>query len=297
MLENEGGLIGGDAYAGVDWRNHGTAVLGEIGGDDNRLGICGIAPKCFQSAISHGSLGSAGAINLAAQKLRRGDIILLEMHRPGPRYAYQSRPDQKGYIAVEWWPDDLLAIRFAIAKGIVVVEAAGNGEENLDHARYDNPGPGFPSSWKNPFRTLETDVAAVMVGAGAPPSGAWGPDRSKLDFSNFGSRVDCQGWGREVVTIGYGDLFRNSGNVADENFWYTSQFSGTSSASPIVTGAIACLQGMAKAKGALLSPVQIRQALRTTGSPQQFSSGAPPNELIGPRPDLRDLMQHFVAVV
>ena len=33
-----------------------------------------------------------------------------------------------------------------------------------------------------------------------------GPDRSRLDFSNFGKAVDVQGWGREVTTCGYGDL-------------------------------------------------------------------------------------------
>jgi hypothetical protein len=42
-----------------------------------------------------------------------------------------------------------------------------------------------------------------------------GPDRSRLDFSNFGKAVDVQGWGREVTTCGYGDL--QGGN--NEDFW------------------------------------------------------------------------------
>ena len=47
-----------------------------------------------------------------------------------------------------------------------------------------------------------------------------------------------------VTTLGYGD----AQGGASENTWYTLRFSGTSSASPIVTGAVACLQGRAKAK-------------------------------------------------
>jgi hypothetical protein len=112
------------AYPGLDWRNHGTAVLGEISGDDNKFGVTGIAPDAMVAAVSHNPLGSAGAIQYAASKLKPGDVLLLEMHRPGPRFAYQSRADQRGYIAVEWWPDDFLAIQAATARGVIVVEAA-----------------------------------------------------------------------------------------------------------------------------------------------------------------------------
>ena len=69
----------------------------------------------------------------------------------------------------------------------------------------------------------------------------WGPDRSRLDFSNYGARVDVQGWGREVTTTGYGDL---QGGL-NEDLWYTDHFSGTSSASPVVVGALAANAGRA----------------------------------------------------
>ena len=44
-----------------------------------------------------------------------------------------------------------------------------------------------------------------MVGAGGPPREGY-RDRARLDFSNYGSRVDVQGWGRKVATLDYGDL-------------------------------------------------------------------------------------------
>ena len=56
-----------------------------------------------------------------------------------------------GFIAIEWWPDDFAAIRYAVEKGIVVVEAAGNGFQNLDAAIYGVRPAGFPASWTNPF--------------------------------------------------------------------------------------------------------------------------------------------------
>jgi hypothetical protein len=288
LTQNQGGVVGGTPINGVDWRNHGTAVLGEYSGDINTVGVVGIASDAVASAISHGGIGSAAAINQAAARLRAGDILLLEMHRPGPRHNFAQRADQRGYIAVEWWPDDFAAIMNATSRGIIVVEAAGNGAENLDDVLYQTPAPGFPAGWRNSFRRSNRDSGAIVVGAGAPPPGTHsrdhGPDRSRLDFSNWGALIDAQGWGREVTTCGYGDLQGGT----NEDLWYTDTFGGTSSASPIVTGAIACIQGMGKARGrAVLTPAQVRNCLRSTGSPQQDAPGRPASQRIGNRPDIR----------
>lgn len=288
----QGGVVGGTMSADIGWRNHGTAVLGEYSGDLNAIGVTGISSEAVASAISiFGGPGSAGAINAAAARLGAGDVILLELHRPGPRFNFQNRGDQRGYIAIEWWPDDFAAIRAAVNRGIIVVEAAGNGAENLDDPIYQNPAPGFPAGWTNPFRRSNRDSGAIVVGAGAPPPGTHGrnhgPDRSRLDFSNWGALIDAQGWGREVTTCGYGDLQGGS----NENLWYTDTFSGTSSASPIVVGVCASIQGMARARGRPpLTPAQMRNCLRTTGSPQQDAPGRPATQRIGNRPNLRQLV-------
>ena len=57
----------------------------------------------------------------------------------GPRCDFNPRDDQQGYIPIEWWPDDFDAIRFAIGRGIIVVEAGGNGAENLDDPLMTHP--------------------------------------------------------------------------------------------------------------------------------------------------------------
>lgn len=289
LLVNSGGLLAGTQYPEVEWRDHGTAVLGQIGGDADEFGVSGISPSARLSGVSHGSLGSARAIAAAAEKLTAGDVLLLEMHRPGPLHGYQARADQDGYIAVEWWPDDLVEIRIAVARGIIVVEAAGNGGQDFDAPLYKIPHASFPSGWKNPLDGSE-DSGAILVGAGAPPGGNHGPSRSRLDFSNFGARIDCQGWGRSVVTCGYGDDYKDTSDPYDEDFWYSRTFSGTSSASPIVAGAIACLSGISKARGRVLQPLEVREALRRTGSLQQSAPSSPVNQHIGNLPDLKSLI-------
>jgi hypothetical protein len=223
--------------------------------------------------------------------LNAGDIILIELHRPGPRFNFQNRDDQRGYIAIEWWDDDFAAIRYATNKGIITVEAGGNGAENLDDAIYNNRPTNFPTTWTNPFNRSNRDSGAIVVGAGAPPPGTHGqnhgPDRSRLDFSNFGALIDAQGWGLEVTTAGYGDL---QGGI-NEDEWYTDQFGGTSGASPIVVGALGCVQGFLRSRGRIpLTPARARELLRSTGSPQQDAVGRPATQRIGNRPNLRQLI-------
>ena len=297
LLQNQGGVIGGTQSTDIAWRNHGTAVVGEFGADVNVFGVTGICPAANVRAISiFGGTGSAGAIRQAADALNAGDIILIELHRPGPRFNFQVRGDQMGYIAIEWWPDDFAAIQYATGNGVIVVEAAGNGAENLDDPVYSVRPNFFPPSWTNPFNRANRDSGAVIVGAGAPPPNTHGRnhgnDRSRLAFSNYGALIDAQGWGREVTTCGYGDLQGG----ADENLWYTDTFSGTSSASPIIVGALGCMQGVLRAhNGPPLTPATARNILRTTGSPQQDEPGRPATQRIGNRPDLRQAITQLVG--
>jgi hypothetical protein len=295
---NKRGVLVGSAGGDDD---HGTAVWGEIGGDRNLFGVTGIAAKASLGAASFANSPTAQVIMGAANNLRAGDIVLLEIHRSGPAGNGQG---QFGYIGVEWWPDDLAAIRYAVARGIIVVEAAGNGSQNLDDPIYNARPADFPATWTNPFNPANPTSGAVLVGAGNPPKGTHGRDehpswkepyvdRARCGFSNYGRRIDCQGWGWEVTSTGYGDL----PNGGERNKWYTNEFSGTSSASPIITGTLACLQGIQKAAGRpLLTPAQAIKLLRTSGSPQQDAPSRPASQRIGNRPDLKRLIAAVEAV-
>jgi hypothetical protein len=289
LTSHQNGLAGGVALVDdFQWRNHGTAVLGIITGNRNGFGVSGIAPDADVRMISlYGDdMDCAKAVFVAAQLLSPGDILLLESQQRGPGDRF---------IAMEWWPDTLAAIQYATARGIIVVEPAGNGGVSLDDPIYDrhpaSPLGPFPDSWSNPFRRSDADSGAILVGAGAPPRGMHGhdhgDDRSRLPMSNYGSAVDCQGWGHEVTTCGYGDLQGG----ASEDRWYTNNFNGTSSAAPMVAAALACVQGALRASGrSQLGPLAARQLLRATGSPQPD-----PQQRIGNLPDLREILLRLVG--
>ncbi len=255
---------GGTQFNDLSWRNHGTAVLGEIVGVSNGFGVTGIAHAARAGYESIGAQSAASAIANAAVAAGAGGVVLIELHRQGPPNSTPCTCNfgQCDYIAMEYWQAEFDAIVQATLNGVVVVEAAGNGSSNLDDAAYNNA-----------FNRDVRDSGAIVVAAGSSQG------RAPMCWTNYGSRPDVHGWGENVVTLGYGDRF----NGGTENTYYTATFSGTSSASPIITGAAASLQGALQARGRFpLSPLALRDVLSSTGSAQ-----APDARRIGPRPNLR----------
>ena len=226
---------------------HGTAVLGQIAGKDDGKGIRGIAPDCtllFSSAGAGGNVEQA--VLVAANSLAAGDVLLIEL--------------QSNFLPVEAFSLAYDRIVTAVGQGIIVVEAAGNGATNLDDILTDD------------------DSGAIMVGASLVPGGS-GTARSRAPNSNYGVTVDLQGWGEKVWTTGYGSAYSAEG----VDYYYTDSFSETSSAAPIVAGACVLLQSAYKAEtGNVLSPLDVRQILRATGSAQQGNTA----QNIGPMPNV-----------
>jgi Subtilase family len=303
LLRNIGGVIAGRPLEhDLRTRNHGTAVLGIMGADVNPFGTTGICPGSVLSGCSvYGQAGgAAAAIRIAADALAPGDILLVELHLPGPRWNFADREDQSGYVAVEFFPEMFAAIRYATARGVIVVEAAGNGGQHLADAVHNARPEFFPADWRNPFDVdAGSDSGAVLVGAGAPAGWAPQPADTRLAFSNWGRRVDSYGWGAGVATTG--GFWTGEGDLAggpDETRWYTKSFSGTSSASPMVAGALACMQGARRAAGYRpLTPDEARRALRETGSKQVDTPAHPAAEYIGRRPDVRALVDWAMAEI
>jgi len=258
-------LIHGVQYA--SWEDHGTAVLGEIVATDNTVGVVGSAPAINSVRMSSiydaaGVQHVADALVAAVAAMSAGEILLIEL--------------QTSFLPVETLDDRLDVIRLATARGITVVEASGNGNFDLD-AWTTSGGLQRLNRSSADF----VDSGAIIVAAAEPTvphdrvSGAG-------YASNFGSRIDCYAWGKDVVTCGYGDLDDGGGN---DDKAYTDTFKNTSAASPIIVGAAALVQSNYQATtGTLLSPVQMRALLANpaTGTAQGF--GLP--GAIGVMPDL-----------
>lgn len=243
-------------------RAHGTSVLGETSGVDNALGVVGIAPSADTDVVSYWGSTRPDALLAAITNLSFGDVLLIEA---------QLNANGFSKVPIEVLDAEFEMIRLATALGIVVVEAAGNGGNDLDTVT-DGSGNNVFDRTSADFR----DSGAIMVGAAdssAPHQPMW--------FTNFGNRIDCYAWGEDVETA-------DSDTTGSTNL-YTGGFGGTSSASPIITGAALVVQGIADTTlGYRFSPQQVREILSdpATGT----ASDDPPSDRIGVMPDLRSIV-------
>lgn len=250
--------------------DHGTSVLGIVSAEDNNIGGIGIAPKAKVKVVSqirdNGNYNTADAILSAVNNMQAGDILLLEAQATYDGYG------DKNYFPVEVKPDIFDAIRMGTNKGIIIIEAGANGGNDLDQFR-DRNGKQVLNRNSPDFK----ESGAIMVGAAS----ARVPHKRSY-FSNYGSRVDVYGWGNAVDTT----------DAKPSEFitnLYTSSFAGTSSASPIIAGAAASIQGIAKNnQGKVYTPSQLRDILSDSSTGTE--SNDPTSDKIGVLPDLKAIL-------
>ena len=222
-----------------------------MAGADNDRGIVGIAPHAARvSVASHyrgsdkteGLVTDAIAAILASGDVTDGDVLLLEVQ-------------DGNNLPIEMDDAVFIAIGNAIALGIIVVEAAGNGSLDLDTVVALNA----------------KDSGAIVVGASLAglDATATGHDRWVIATpgpgSNFGARVDCYAYGEGVVTTGPAfnpACVLGSGTRATNQ--YRCDFGGTSAAAAIVAGAAVALQG--------LTSQRQRDSSFSTSDAQRFSN-------------------------
>lgn len=202
--------------------NHGTSALAVTVGTDDNPGRIGVAPavesvvlsSCYERARNIGE-HVASAIVAATKH---------HVANPGVAGVLMLQVQRGRSLPVEVEEADFLAIRLAVAKGLAVIEPAGNG--NLDLSA---------TAWP--------DSGALVVGA----HDAFG---DPLHHTNQGQRVDIWALGEGVRTAGAplvnGVPDRSAGPLAAQR---RDDFGRTSAASAILAGVALCLLGRAQQRG------------------------------------------------
>ena len=256
--------------ATIDYTEHGTPVFGIIMADAGSYGITGLANEATEMVLfpewQESGYNRIYAVNQSIQNSTVGDVIIFEMQENG---ATSSEADYvpAEYNSVVW---DLT--KAATDSGIVIVAAAGNGNQDLDSSLY--------------FAYLNRgNSGAILVGAGTPDLNHnrflgqnWG--------STYGSRIDVQGWAQNIYACGYGDVLMVGG---DFNQGYTN-FSGTSGATPLVASCAIVLQSYYHTlTGNYLTGPELRNVLKETG----IAQGTAVAGNIGPIPNMEAAIQRI----
>jgi subtilisin family serine protease len=248
------------------YTEHGTSVFGVLYGHKGSYGISGLAfgaqelilfPEWQQSGYDR-----INAVTQSIANSTQGDVIVYEMQMNG------AGPSTTDYILAEYEQVIWDLTKAATDSGIIIVAAAGNGNEDLDSSLY--------TSYRN-----RGDSGAIIVGAGTSDT-----SHDKLFFSTYGSRVDLQAWGENVQTIGYSTAATLINGDFNQSYYAT--FGGTSSATPIVASCAAVLQSYHhNLTNGYLTSQQLRDIMKRTGIAQGTSVAGN----IGPIPNMVTAIQ------
>jgi hypothetical protein len=265
LLSNPPAVDAGEAFGEYDF--HGNAVLALVGSGADGFGISGVAPSASLRVIFPllPDYDLAEAVLTAAELADAGDVLLIE----------QQIPTALGLGPVSADPATHAAIRVAVARGVTVVEPAGNGAVHLGDPTFDG--------WFD----ADNDSGAILVGAANVDGAPW-------SLTGYGARID--------VNARVGDLIAPTTEAFSPDLFfpdrdrrqaYTSMFSGTSGAAALVAGACASIQGAARAlHGAPLDPVELRAILRAAGGGHVRGATARP---IGVPLDARRAIEAWIA--
>ncbi len=210
---------------------HGTASTGILVANPGKLGITGI---CHASEVrvhharAENAQGELRVLRALHEQVAAGDIVVIPQQLrdhdlPGTNLPFVHNK-------MFWTHLKLLA-----EKGAVIVCAAGNGHEKDDARSGAKKATGVDLS-AGRFHIDHGEANVILVGACDSVTGK----AHTASNHHYPYRM-LNAWGDGVVTLGFGDLQDKPGNDRD----YTARYNGTSSATPLVAGALCLIQSYA----------------------------------------------------
>jgi subtilisin family serine protease len=278
------------ANSAQDTNGHGTNVAGIAAAQANdATGFAGVgynaqiwAYRIFPNATSTSDDQSADtgdeAAAIADAVAQHVDVINLSLGSAQNDPTTGSGFDQSEHDAVE----------AAIAAGVTVVAAAGNGDSN----NVAQPTIDFPGAYDGVISVGASAIADNDAGTWNPASGAFANAPEVVaSYSNYGPGLSVVAPGGDTSTSANSDASNNLHWIVNDSSSTAAfasdqckpttlpqvcgfKFQGTSQATPHVTGTVALVQSALREKGmSTLSPSAMLQLIEGTadniGSPYQ----------------------------
>ena len=220
--------------------SHGTGVMGLAGAAANARGMGGVA---YEASLWPIQADSGAGAPLGGNAWARGIDWVRTTNSGGKRKVVILEVQTGAFGNYEQVPSVNAAIRTAIAGGVVVCVAAGNGNRD---AGIDDSGNAIP------------ETGSILVGA----TGYDATQNPRAWFSNYGPRITLSAPGDSNHDVTCNSISNTS---------YRNNFGGTSGAAPKVAGVAALLL----AANPSLTHEEIRTILRNTGGPVVTDVGKP----------------------
>jgi len=241
-----------DGSGGNDGYGHGTYAAGVVGALDNDYGVVGVAPGARLWAVKVMDNNGAGSVStlISGVDYVTANAATIEVANISLGFVGTSASLRT-------------AIQNCVAKGVVVVAAAGNNSRNVYGAdgTFNTADDTIPAAFPEVVTVSSmNDNDGIAGGLGGAN---W--DDTLAFYSNFGPKIDLAGPGTT-----YSTALISKGS-------YGNQYTGTSMAGAHVSGA-AALYVAANGRATSATGVQaIKQALVSAAEPQ--SAWGPANTL------------------